>query len=109
MEDKNPDEIEALTINIPLLRSPTPNNKNFKASFTLLELIKKAMKIVITFINRLFSHSLFTMGKVSSNAICNTINSDFFTYTTTYRYLSDKFYEIIINTSVFKYLIAGYK
>lgn len=54
------------------------------------------------FCNILFNHVNF------ANAACKIIDSNFFTYITTNRYLSDKFNKIKIDTSASNHSIAGY-
>ncbi len=71
--------------------------------------MEKAEEMAITLANRLFNHSLFTIGKVLPNAICNTIDSDLFAYIAINQYSSDKFYEIMIDTGISKHSIAGFR
>lgn len=64
--------------------------------------------------NKLFNHFFITIDNVLINDInfvkigCNSIKSNLFIYITTKKYLSDKFYEIGINTNILKYLITDY-
>lgn len=67
------------------------------------------MEIATTIINKSFSYSFFTIGKVLSNLIYNTINSDHFTYIVNNQYPFNKFYKIMINTNVSKYSITNYE
>lgn len=109
------DKIKAVLINILLSQSTVLYIKNSKAFFTLLELVKKAMKIAINLANRLFSQFLITISTVSSNyinsanAAYNIINKDFFAYIVINKYLSDEFYGIMINTRTSNHSIIGYE
>lgn len=70
--------------------------------------------MAINLANRSFSHSFITIGNVSSNhinfvnGVCDIINTNLFAYITTNRYLSNKFYKIMIDTGAFKHFIVGY-
>lgn len=109
------DEIEALLIDVLSTPFTVFNNKNSKALFTLLGLVEKAEKIAINLANRSFSHFLITIGNVfynhinSTNVAYDTINKNLFAYIAIDQYLSDKFYRIMIDTSIFKYFTAGYE
>lgn len=85
------------------------NNKNSKAFFTLLSLIKKASEMIINLANRLFSHFFITIGNISPNYInsvnttYNIIDTNLFTYITINQYLFNKFYELyltLVNSSI---------
>lgn len=109
LDNGNLDEIEALIIDVPSLPSVALNNENSEAFFTLLGFVKKAEEMATTFTNKLFSHSFFTISKISPNATYNnTIDSDCFTYIATDQYLSDKFYRIMINTNASKHSTVSY-
>lgn len=105
------------TLLIDILSPPFTvfNNENFEVFFTLLGLVKKAEEIATNLANRLFSYSFITIGNISSNYInsantaCDIINTNLFAYIAPNRYLSDKFYKIMIDTSASKYSITGYK
>lgn len=71
--------------------------------------------MAINFANRSFSHSLLTLGNVSSNhihsnnAVCKIIDVNLFVYIANNQYLSNKFYRIMINTGAFKHFTADYR
>ena len=100
--------MEALIINVLSSSSTNFNNENSKAYFILLGLVKKVEEMATALTNGSFNHSLFTIGKVSPNSTCNIINLNFFIYITTYKYLSDKFYRIMIDNNATKHFIADY-
>ena len=108
LDDGDLDEMEALIIDVPSPPSATLIDENSEAFFTSLGLVEKAEEMATTLADRSFSHSLFTIGKVSPNATCNTIDSDPFAYIATDRYSSDKFYGIMIDTGASKHSTAGY-
>lgn len=83
LDDGDLDEMEALIIDVPSPPSTALNNENSEVFFNLLGLVEKAEKMATAFANKSFSHSLFTIGKVSPNTTCNTIDSDLFAYITT--------------------------
>ena len=64
--------------------------------------------------NRLFSHPFITIVNVLPNHInfayvnCEIINRNLFAYIIIDQYSSNKFYEIIIDTGIFKHSTAGY-
>lgn len=66
------------------------------------------------FTNRSFTHFFITIGNVLPNYINSTkatyeiFNTNLFAYVAINRYLSNKFYEIMIDISAFKHFIAGY-
>lgn len=70
--------------------------------------------MAINLANRSFSHSLITIGNVSSNYInsaniaFDTIDKNLFAYIAIDQYLYNKFYRIMIDTGIFKYSIAEY-
>ena len=106
--------MQALLINVLSPPSKVLNDGNFEAFFTSLSLMKKAKEIATNLANKLFSHSLISIGNIlcnhinSANATYNTIDIKSFTYIAINRYLFDKFYEIMIDISAFKYSTAGY-
>lgn len=106
--------MEILLIDIPFLPSIILNNKNFKAFFTLLGFVKKVKKMATNLINKLFNNFFITIGNVllnhinSVNAACDTIDTNIFAHIASNWYLSNKFYEIMINTNASNHFIAAY-
>lgn len=114
LEDENFDEMEVLIINVLSPPSATFNHKNSETFFTLLGLVKKAEEMATNLANRSFSHSLFTISNVLLNYMNSVypaydpIDTNLFAYIATNQYLSDKFYQIMINTSASKHSTASY-
>lgn len=107
--------MKALLIDIPSPSSTVFHNENSEAFFTSFSLVEKVEKMAFNLIDRLFSHSLITIGNVLpshinfANIACDTIDINLFAYIAINQYLSDKFYEIIIDTGISKHFTAGYK
>lgn len=114
MDNENFNEIKILIIDILSSPSATFDNENSETFFTSLGFVEKAEKMAINLANKSFSHFLFTIGNVLPNymnsayAICDSIDTNLFTYIAINQYLSDKVYEIIINTSISKHSIGSY-
>lgn len=115
LDNESLDEMKALLIDIPSPSSTVLHNENSEAFFTSFSLVEKVEKMAFNLIDRLFSHSLITIGNVLPNHInfaniaCDTIDINFFAYIAIDQYLSDKFYEIIIDTGISKHFTASYK
>ncbi len=114
LDDKGWNKMEASVIGVPSPPSTISNDENSKAFFTLLSLVEKAGEMATNLTNRSFSYSLITIGKVSlnhislANATNNMSDINLFAYIATNQYSSDNFYEIIIDTGIFKYFITDY-
>lgn len=80
LDKKNLNEIESLIIDVLSSTSGTLNDENFEVFFTLLSFVEKVEEIAITLTKKLFSYFLLTISKVFSNATCNIIDSNCFTY-----------------------------
>lgn len=109
LDNKSLDKMKALIIDVLLLLSTVLNNENSKTFFKLLNLMEKAEEIATNLADRSFSHFFIIISNIlpnyirSDNIVCDISDANPFTYITTDQYLSDKFYEIMIDTSVFKY------
>lgn len=114
LDNESLDEIKALLVDILLPPSIILNNENFEVFFTLLNLVEKAEEMAINLANRSFSHFFITISNVSPNHInsantaYNIIDINPFAYIATDQYLSEKFYKILIDTSVSKHSTIGY-
>lgn len=80
LEDRDLNEIKAVTIDVPSSLLLTLNDENFKVFFILLKLIEKDGEMATALADRLFTHFVFTIGKILSKGISNTIDLDLFAY-----------------------------
>lgn len=74
LDDENLVEMKILIIDLPSPPSTALNDENFKVFFISLGLVEKAEKMATILANKSFIYSLFTIGKISPNVTCNTID-----------------------------------